>query len=111
KGDGPIGAEGVALTPERSIAVDRAFIALGIPIWLEADERFTTADRLRRLLVAQDTGGAIKGPVRGDMFWGTGDDAGSRAAIMNARGRYFLLLPRAVADRLAPGRVPTASAD
>ena len=79
-GDGPIGAEGVVLTAERSIAVDRAFIALGIPVWLEADERFAAADGVRRLVVAQDTGGAIKGPVRGDVFWGTGAAAASAPA-------------------------------
>jgi membrane-bound lytic murein transglycosylase A len=105
KGDGPIGAEGVALSAERSIAVDRAFVALGIPVWLEADERFAEADSVHRLMVAQDSGGAIKGPVRGDVFWGTGDAAGSRAGVMNASGRYYLLLPRAVARRLAPGRL------
>jgi membrane-bound lytic murein transglycosylase A len=101
-GDGPLGAEGVVLTPERSIAVDRAFVGLGLPIWVEADERFASADPVRRLVVAQDTGGAIKGPVRGDLFWGTGGAAGSRAGVMNARGRYYLLLPRDVASRLAP---------
>jgi len=105
KGDGPIGAEGVVLSAERSIAVDRAFIALGIPVWLEADERFVATDGVRRLVVAQDTGGAIKGPVRGDVFWGTGDVAGARAGVMNASGRYYLLLPRGVARRLAPGRL------
>jgi membrane-bound lytic murein transglycosylase A len=103
--DGPIGAEGVVLTAERSVAVDRAFIALGIPIWLEADERFAAAAGVRRMLIAQDTGGAIKGPVRGDVFWGTGTVAGARAGIMNARGRYYLLLPRGVAARLTPGQV------
>ena len=105
KGDGPIGAEGAALSAERSVAVDRAFVALGTPVWLEADERFAAADNVRRLMVAQDTGGAIKGPVRGDVFWGTGNVAGSRAGVMNASGRYYLLLPRAVARRLAPGRL------
>jgi membrane-bound lytic murein transglycosylase A len=110
-GDGPIGAEGAVLTAERSIAVDRSLIGLGIPIWLEADERFAPAESLRRLVVAQDTGGAIKGPVRGDIFWGTGDTAGSRAGVMNARGRYYLLLPRTVASRLAPGRLPPSGAD
>jgi membrane-bound lytic murein transglycosylase A len=105
KGDGPIGAEGAALSAERSIAVDRMFVALGIPVWLEADERFASADSVRRLMVAQDTGGAIKGPVRGDVFWGTGEAAGSRAGVMNASGRYYLLLPRAIARRLAPGRL------
>jgi len=100
-GDGPIGAEGVVLTAERSIAIDRAFIALGIPIWVEADELFAAAENVRRLVVAQDTGGAIKGPVRGDLFWGTGSAAASRAGAMNARGRYYLLLPRNIADRLS----------
>jgi membrane-bound lytic murein transglycosylase A len=99
-GDGPIGAEGVVLTAERSLAIDRAFIALGIPIWVEADERFASADPVRRLVIAQDTGGAIKGPVRGDLFWGTGSVAARRAGVMNARGRYYLLVPRSVADRL-----------
>jgi membrane-bound lytic murein transglycosylase A len=102
-GDGPIGAEGVVLTAERSLAIDRAFIALGIPIWLEADERFVSADPVRRLVVAQDIGGAIKGPVRGDLFWGTGNAAARRAGVMNARGRYYLLVPRDVASRLVRG--------
>jgi membrane-bound lytic murein transglycosylase A len=97
-GDGPLGAEQVALTPGRSLAVDRHFIALGVPVWLEAKERFSDASE-RRLVVAQDTGGAIKGPVRGDLFWGNGSDAAKRAGAMNARGQYFLLLPRALAER------------
>lgn len=101
-GDGPIGAEGVVLTAERSLAVDRAYIALGVPIWVEADERFASAAPVRRLVVAQDTGGAIKGPVRGDLFWGTGSAAAARAGVMNAYGRYFLLLPRGLARRLVP---------
>ena len=101
-GDGPIGAEGVVLTAERSLAVDRAYIALGVPIWVEADERFALVAPVRRLVVAQDTGGAIKGPVRGDLFWGTGSAAAARAGVMNAYGRYFLLLPRGLARRLVP---------
>ena len=99
-GDGPVGAQRVVLTPERSLAVDRAFIPLGLPLWLEAQERFS-AGKYRRLLITQDTGGAIKGPVRGDLFWGTGDKAGAIAGATNARGRYYLLLPAAVANRLA----------
>jgi membrane-bound lytic murein transglycosylase A len=110
-GDGPVGAEGVALTAERSLAVDRSFIGLGIPTWLEAEERFVQAQSVRRLLVSQDTGGAIKGPVRGDVFWGTGNAAASRAGVMNASGRYYLLLPRTVAGRLAPGRLPPPTAN
>ena len=104
RGDGPVGAEGVVLTAERSLAVDRSFIALGVPIWVEADERFASADPVRRLVVAQDVGGAITGPVRGDLFWGTGSAAAERAGVMNARGRYYLLLPRGVADGLVVGR-------
>jgi membrane-bound lytic murein transglycosylase A len=97
-GDGPIGSQQVVLSAGRSLAVDRAFIALGVPIWVDAEERFAAA-RHRRLVVAQDTGGAIKGPVRGDLFWGTGVAAGRRAGAMNAHGQYYLLLPRAVATR------------
>jgi membrane-bound lytic murein transglycosylase A len=100
-GEGAIGTEGIVLTAGRSLAVDRAFIALGLPIWIEADERFAAAESVRRLVVAQDTGGAIRGPVRGDLFWGTGAAAAWRAGVMNARGRYYLLLPRSLARRLA----------
>jgi membrane-bound lytic murein transglycosylase A len=98
-GPGPVGAEHVVLTAERSLAVDRHFIPLGLPIWLEAQERFAP-DVIRRLVVAQDTGGAIKGPVRGDLFWGHGKKAAAGAGAMNARGRYYLLLPKTVAARL-----------
>jgi membrane-bound lytic murein transglycosylase A len=101
KGDGPLGAEQVALTPERSLAVDRAYIPLGATVWLAADERYIPDLSVRRLVVAQDTGGAIKGPVRGDLFWGAGGAAAARAGEMNAHGRDYLLLPRALADRLA----------
>jgi len=97
-GDGPMGSENVVLTAQRSLAVDRAFIPLGLPIWLDANERFVAGTN-RRLVVAQDTGGAIKGPVRGDLFWGSNDAAAGAAGAMNALGRYYLLLPRAVAPR------------
>jgi len=98
-GDGPLGAERVVLTAGRSLAVDRAFIPLGLPIWLEAQQRFAP-DVMRRLVIAQDAGGAIKGPVRGDMFWGHGEAAASGAGAMNASGRYYLLVPNEVAPRL-----------
>ena len=62
KGDGPIGAEKIVLTPARSLAVDRAYIPLGVPIWLDADEQFVPNESVHRLVIAQDTGGAIKGP-------------------------------------------------
>lgn len=87
-GDGPLGSEGVVLTPRRSLAVDRRFVPLGVPVFLDAGEG------LRRLMVAQDTGGAIRGPVRGDVFWGDGAEAEARAGAMKARGRYYLLLPK-----------------
>jgi membrane-bound lytic murein transglycosylase A len=98
-GAGPVGAERVVLTAGRSLAVDRAFLPLGIPIWLDAQQRYSP-DAIRRLVVAQDTGGAIKGPVRGDLFWGHGSAAATGAGAMNARGHYYLLLPKAVAARL-----------
>jgi membrane-bound lytic murein transglycosylase A len=104
-GDGPVGAQRVVLTAGRSLAVDRAFIPLGVPIWLEAQERFS-AGKFRRLVIAQDAGGAIKGPVRGDLFWGHGADAASGAGAMNARGHYYLLLPRPVAARLSGSAAP-----
>jgi peptidoglycan lytic transglycosylase A len=99
-GDGPVGAERVVLTAGRSLAVDRAFIPLGLPIWLEAQQRFAP-DVIRRLVIAQDTGGAIKGPVRGGLFWGHGAAASAGAGAMNASGRYYLLVPKDVAARLA----------
>jgi membrane-bound lytic murein transglycosylase A len=92
-GPGPIGSEGVVLTPGRSLAVDRSFLPMGVPIFLDA------GDGLRRLMVAQDTGGAIRGPVRGDVFWGAGEEAAARAGAMKARGRYYLLLPKLLAPR------------
>ncbi len=101
EGEGPIGGHGVPLTPERSLAVDPAFIPLGAPIWLDTTHP-SSAEPLRRLMVAQDIGGAIKGPVRGDFFWGYGDEALHHAGRMKESGRYFLLLPKAVASRYAP---------
>ena len=97
-GDGPLGTEQVALTARRSLAVDRDFVPLGVPLWLDVEQRFI-AGATRRLVIAQDTGGAIKGPVRGDFYWGSGDAAGNAAGATNATGRYYLLLPRAVAAR------------
>lgn len=94
QGDGPIGAEGVALTEGRSLAVDRRYIPLGVPIWLDVDYPDERGQPLRRLVVAQDTGGAIRGAVRGDVFWGHGAAAAEKAGPMAAEGRYFVLLPR-----------------
>lgn len=102
---GPKGALTVPLTPLGSMAVDRDFLPLGAPVFVQ-----TSAPGLggqwSGLLNAQDTGGAIKGPVRGDIYFGTGPEAGDRAGTMNAPGRLWVLLPRAVAARLVgPGAV------
>ncbi|MEO5693511.1 MAG: murein transglycosylase A [Usitatibacter sp.] len=90
---GPIGSLGVPLTPERSLAVDTRVIPLGVPVFL-ATTWPNTATPLNRLMVAQDTGGAIAGAVRADFFWGFGDPAGSQAGKMRQGGRMWVLLPR-----------------
>ncbi len=93
---GPIGALGVPLTAERSIAVDPRVIPLGVPVYLETTWP-NTADPLNRLMVAQDTGGAINGGVRADFFWGFGDAAGAQAGKMRQSGRMWVLLPKGYA--------------
>ena len=103
-GEGPLGAQGVPLTPGRSLAVDRRFLPLGAPLWLDvmapASDPAAADRRLRRLVIAQDTGGAIRGPLRGDLFWGFGAEAESVAGRMKHPGGYVLLLPNPVAERL-----------
>jgi membrane-bound lytic murein transglycosylase A len=90
---GPIGSLGVPLTAERSIAVDPRVVPLGVPVYL-ATSWPNTADPLNRLMVAQDTGGAIAGAVRVDFFWGFGDAAGTQAGRMRQAGRMWVLLPK-----------------
>ena len=90
---GPIGSLGVPLTAERSIAVDPRVVPLGVPVYL-ATTWPNTADPLNRLMVAQDTGGAIAGAVRVDFFWGFGDAAGNQAGKMRQAGRMWVLLPK-----------------
>ena len=91
--DGPPGALGVALTPGYSAAVDPRYIPLGAPVFLQTT--YPLSDRpLDRLVMAQDTGGAIRGAVRADFFWGTGDDAGTQAGRMRQQGKIWLLWPR-----------------
>ena len=92
--DGPIGAQGVALTPRRSIAVDAKYIPLGAPLWLDTVWPGDSDRPLQRLMVAQDTGSAIKGPIRGDFFWGFGKEALKEAGRMKSRGNYFILIPK-----------------
>ena len=94
---GPVGAMGAPVTAGVSAAVDPAFHPLGAPVWVEAEG---VAGFAGRLLVAQDIGGAIKGPQRADLFIGSGDAAGRIAGAIRARGRIVTLIPRAAADRL-----------
>jgi membrane-bound lytic murein transglycosylase A len=90
----PIGAMGVALTPRRSLAVDPSFIPYGAPLWVDIPGNERLPGGLQSLLIAQDTGAAIKGAVRGDVFWGHDAVAEERAGTMNNPGSYYLLLPR-----------------
>jgi membrane-bound lytic murein transglycosylase A len=91
-GSGPIGTLGVALTSERSIAVDARVIPLGVPVFLSTTFP-GTKEPLNRLMVAQDTGGAIAGGVRVDFYWGFGDEAGAKAGRMKQKGMKWVLLP------------------
>lgn len=90
---GPLGALGVPLTAERSVAIDPRAIPLGAPIWL-ATTRPNSPEPLNRLMLAQDTGGAIRGNVRADFFWGFGEAAGQQAGAMKQKGRIWVFLPR-----------------
>ena len=96
EGDGPPGALGVPLTPKRSIAVDPRNVPLGAPIFLSTT-RPNSTEPLRRLMLAQDTGGAIRGAVRADFFWGFGAEAGQHAGKMKQLGQMWALLPPGVA--------------
>lgn len=96
EGEGPIGAMGAPLTPERSLAVDPRSIPLGAPVWLDTTMPSKPDQPLQRMMVAQDTGGAIKGVVRGDFYWGTGDSALAQAGRMNQQGRFFVLIPKEI---------------
>ncbi|NVK18713.1 MAG: murein transglycosylase A [Methylocystaceae bacterium] len=93
KDEGPVGAQGVVLTPGRSLAVDKRYMSLGVPLWLYTFTDPVDNAPISRLVVAQDTGGAIKGVVRGDVFWGFGKKAAERAGKMKEEGSVFALLP------------------
>lgn len=100
---GPPGAQQVLLTPGRSLAVDRNIWAFGTPIWLETaipGMSGPSGTTLQRLFVAQDTGSAIKGYARGDIFFGSGNEAAWRAGHMKGTGRMVVLLPRTIAAGL-----------
>ncbi len=97
---GARGSQGVMLTPRRSMAIDRAFIAHTTPVWVEADVPLAgkrDTEKRRWLLIAQDTGGGILGPIRGDVFWGDDEAAADIAGRMGGPGRFWLLLPRSIA--------------
>jgi membrane-bound lytic murein transglycosylase A len=93
EGDGPIGSLGVPLTAAYSLAVDPRSVPLGAPVFLATTMPLSTQP-LQRLMAAQDTGGAIRGAVRADFFWGTGHEAGALAGRMRQQGRMWLLWPR-----------------
>lgn len=104
KDNNPLGTEKVGLTPERSLAVDNRYIPFGAPVWIKTsipayrsdqlDQSEKSVEPFRHLVVAQDTGGAIKGVVRGDIYWGTGNKAEYIAGRMNQAGESWVLLPR-----------------
>jgi membrane-bound lytic murein transglycosylase A len=99
-----VGAQGVELTPGRSIAVDRVLHVYGTPFFIDAgmplEEK--NAPPFRRLMIAQDTGSAIVGPARADIYWGAGDVAGRIAGRLRHPGRFAILIPRAL-DPVAAG--------
>jgi membrane-bound lytic murein transglycosylase A len=94
--EGPVGGAGIPLTPGRSLAIDRRLWNYGLPVWLEGTLPIAEGgeERLRRLTIAQDTGSAIVGPARGDLFVGTGSDAGARAGLLRHPVRFVVLQPR-----------------
>ncbi|KTC90926.1 MltA domain-containing protein [Fluoribacter dumoffii] len=100
-----LGAQGMALTPGYSLAVDKKWIPLGAPLWLDTkrpdknDE--TNEKQFQRLMIAQDTGGAIRGFMRGDIYWGSGKFAAFLGEHMKNKGHYWLLLPKHILNRLA----------
>lgn len=98
--EGPIGAQGVPLTAGHSLAVDKRFIPYGTPVWLQTHLPVDEQKPFNNLMIAQDTGGAIKGPVRGDIFFGFGKKAENLAGHMKQEGEYYILLPKKLAEKL-----------
>jgi membrane-bound lytic murein transglycosylase A len=105
----PVGGQGVKLTPGRSIAVDSALHVYGTPFFIVADLPSATGNTtvsFRRLMIAQDTGSAIVGPARADLFFGAGDDAGRAAGRVRQAGRFAMLIPREIDPVDAGARMP-----
>ncbi|MBO0733762.1 MAG: MltA domain-containing protein [Methylocapsa sp.] len=96
KGSGPTGGQGIGLSALRSIAIDRTIWSYGLPFWISAELpwRGSSASPFQRLMIAQDTGSAIAGSARCDIFFGSGDDAGARAGDIRHQGEFWVLLPR-----------------
>jgi membrane-bound lytic murein transglycosylase A len=110
---GAQGSQGVTLTAQRSAAIDRAFIAYSTPMWIDTTApvpNATTSAPLQRLVIAQDTGGGIKGPVRADIYWGEDPAAVDVSGRMNSNGGYYLLLPKKVVVPAAFLAIPSAAA-
>jgi membrane-bound lytic murein transglycosylase A len=105
----PLGAQGVSLTPGRSIAVDRKLHVYGTPFFISAQlpiEDEKSSEVFQRLMIAQDTGGAIIGPARADLYFGAGDEAASIAGRIKHNGRFVMLLPHELDPRVLKGDVP-----
>jgi len=104
----PVGAQGIPLTPGRSIAVDNSLHVYGTPFFIEANLPLTNEKRtgLDRLMIAQDTGSAILGPARADIFWGAGDEAGHVAGRIRHPGKFAMLVPRELDPVAAGARMP-----
>ena len=101
-GEYVVGAQNVPLTPERSLAVDSDIFSYGFPLWVDTNlkKKDGSKERYSHLFIAQDTGSAIKGVVRGDIFFGHGKDATERASYMASQGQYYILLPINVVDKM-----------
>ncbi len=104
---GPLSAQGVQLTPLRSLAADRRYHAMGTPVWIDIEDSDRNKN-IRRLMIIQDTGGAIRGPVRGDVFWGRGAFAARMAGEMNSKGAMTILLPNEITNRWNDASSPDA---
>jgi membrane-bound lytic murein transglycosylase A len=96
-GDGPVAAANVPLSAGRSLAIDREIYSFGYPFWLDSEKPLPDQDKpLQQLVVAQDTGSAIKGKARGDLFIGSGEEAGNVAGYMAISTHFYLLKPKAL---------------
>jgi len=96
----PVGSMNIALTSGRSLAIDPQYVPLGMPLWLDLNPATDHGKPVRRLVIAQDTGAAIRGRMRADIYWGVGDDAARLAGPMKEAGRYYFLVPKGLADRI-----------